>query len=607
MDSFEARLGPRAWQPADEEKVDAGAGSLVLVVLDVNKELTTSALDWALSCVVQRGDTVKVLGILHHILTPMGYKSRADENIWNGSSRKILDNECAMKKMMLQSIPHMVSKCEKLGVKLEIDVKAHIAPKKVVVEEAKNLKARYVVIDRNMKKDKKYYIDNLTCFVTRVRTINDYEHLRHGLPMNDTDIKSEHGFISVNGCISATETSVRDPSLASSLETQAQASVHADWAQVQAHTNIPLTAEHQSILNDKFSRREFLKLNHKSGNVSGRLPHQPELRMGTGKKQSPGTPPLCSVCHQKSPEFGKVKRFQFIDLQEATNNFSAENYLAEGAYGLVYKGRLKDGQLVAVKQHRLPSSRSDEEFCSEVEVLSCAQHRNLVTLIGYCVENHLRLLVYEYVCNGSLDQYLSSKNKEGLQWKHRYYIALGAGKALRYLHEECRVGCIVHRDMRPNNILLTHDFIPMVGDFGLARRQSSREKAEETQVIGTMGYLAPEYAETGQITDKADVYAFGVVLLELITGRKAINYNSIKFTDLQGFIYVYEWQWLKMRQAQPLLDNYAKELVDPRLKLSYDDYEMHCMMHAANQCIKKDPAMRPRMTQLCLLSASHHG
>jgi hypothetical protein len=116
MDSFEARLGPCAWQPADEEKVDAGAGSLVLVVLDVNKELTTSALDWALSCVVQRGDTVKVLGILHHIMNPMGYKSRADENIWNGSSRKILDNECAMKKMMLQSIPHMVSKCEKLGV-----------------------------------------------------------------------------------------------------------------------------------------------------------------------------------------------------------------------------------------------------------------------------------------------------------------------------------------------------------------------------------------------------------------------------------------------------------------------------------------------------------
>lgn len=185
---------------------------------------------------------------------------------------------------------------------------------------------------------------------------------------------------------------------------------------------------------------------------------------------------------------------------------------------------------------------------------------------------------------------MAAKNKEGLQWKHRYYIALGAGKALRYLHEECRVGCIVHRDMRPNNILLTHDFIPMVGDFGLARRQSSREKAEETQVIGTMGYLAPEYAETGQITDKADVYAFGVVLLELITGRKAINYNCNREQ-----VYLTDW-------AQPLLDNYAKELVDPRLKLSYDDYEMHCMMHAANQCIKKDPAMRPRMTQVTPLS-----
>jgi hypothetical protein len=208
------------------------------------------------------------------------------------------------------------------------------------------------------------------------------------------------------------------------------------------------------------------------------------------RKQAPIAPPLCSVCNQKSPEFGKpVRRFTYAELQEATDNFNPSNYLAQGGYGSVFKGILQEGQLIAVKQHKIASSQGDKEFCAEVEVLSCAQHRNLVTLIGYCVEDHLRLLVYEFVCNGSLDRHLSSKNKEVLLWKHRQKIALGAARGIRYLHEECRVGCIVHRDMRPNNILLTHDFTPMVGDFGLARRQFNGETAEETRVIGTFGYV----------------------------------------------------------------------------------------------------------------------
>lgn len=132
-------------------------------------------------------------------------------------------------------------------------------------------------------------------------------------------------------------------------------------------------------------------------------------RAVSSKKQGPETPPLCTVCQQKSPEFGKLRRFALSELQEATNQFSVDNYLAEGSYKCAYKGRLKDGQLVAIKQHNLASSQGDQEFCSEVEVLNCAQHRNLVTLIGYCVEDRLRLLVYEYVCNGSLDRHLSSK------------------------------------------------------------------------------------------------------------------------------------------------------------------------------------------------------
>lgn len=128
------------------------------------------------------------------------------------------------------------------------------------------------------------------------------------------------------------------------------------------------------------------------------------------RKPAPLAPPLCTICKHKTPEFGKaVRKFSYLELQVATENFSYHNYLAQGGYGFVYRGNLPEGQLVAVKQHKISSSQGDQEFCAEVEALSCAQHRNLVTLIGYCVENQKRLLVYEYVCNGSLDTHLSGE------------------------------------------------------------------------------------------------------------------------------------------------------------------------------------------------------
>nr|DAD44458.1 TPA_asm: hypothetical protein HUJ06_002688 [Nelumbo nucifera] len=301
-----------------------------------------------------------------------------------------------------------------------------------------------------------------------------------------------------------------------------------------------------------------------------------------------GPPPLCSICQHKAPVFGKPPRwFSYAELELATGGFSQANFLAEGGFGSVHRGVLPDGQAVAVKQHKLASSQGDLEFCSEVEVLSCAQHRNVVMLIGFCVEDRRRLLVYEYICNGSLDSHLYGRNRDPLEWSARQKIAVGAARGLRYLHEECRVGCIVHRDMRPNNILITHDFEPLVGDFGLARWQPDGDMGVETRVIGTFGYLAPEYAQSGQITEKADVYSFGVVLVELVTGRKAVDINRPK-----GQQCLTEW-------ARPLLEEYAiDELVDPRLENCYSEQEVYCMLHAASLCIRRDPHSRPRMSQV---------
>ncbi|CAK9219586.1 unnamed protein product [Sphagnum troendelagicum] len=305
------------------------------------------------------------------------------------------------------------------------------------------------------------------------------------------------------------------------------------------------------------------------------------------RQKLPGPPPLCSICQHKAPVFGKPpQRYTYAELELATAGFAQANFLAEGGYGSVHRGILPDGQAVAVKQHKLASTQGDKEFCSEVEVLSCAQHRNVVMLNGYCVEGKRRLLVYEFICNSSLDSHLYGKDRVPLEWHSRQKIAVGAARGLRYLHEDCRVGCIVHRDLRPNNILLTHDFEPLVGDFGLARWQPDGDCGVDTRVIGTFGYLAPEYTQSGQITDKADVYSFGVVLLELITGRKAVDLNRPR-----GEQCLTEW-------ARPLLEEKGSLLVDPRLENRYSDFELHCMLHAAACCIRRDPQQRPRMSQV---------
>ncbi|PKI55512.1 hypothetical protein CRG98_024124 [Punica granatum] len=302
----------------------------------------------------------------------------------------------------------------------------------------------------------------------------------------------------------------------------------------------------------------------------------------------PPTPPLCSICKHKAPHFGKAPRkFSHEEIETATNGFAFENFLAEGGCSSVYRGVLHDGQVIAVKQPKFLSAQTASEFCSEVEVLSCAQHKNLVMLVGYCIEIEW-LLVYEFVCNGSLDKHLYGKDiEEVMAWHNRMKVARGAARGLRYLHEDCRVGCIIHRDFRPNNILLTHDFEPMVGDFGLARWQADGQLAEETRVLGSFGYLAPEYTQSGLITEKADVYAYGVVLLELLSG-----YKATEFSRNTGKQFVPEW-------GLPLLrEGVIEELIDRRLVNEYVNKEVKSMIHVAELCLLPVPEQRPRMSQV---------
>ncbi|XP_028779089.1 inactive protein kinase SELMODRAFT_444075-like isoform X2 [Neltuma alba] len=307
-------------------------------------------------------------------------------------------------------------------------------------------------------------------------------------------------------------------------------------------------------------------------------------------------PPLCSHCQNKAPVFGKPpRRFHYREIEEATGMFSDINFLAEGGFGIVHKGVLRDGQAVAVKQLKFSGSQADLDFCREVRVLSCAQHRNVVLLIGFCVEGDLRILVYEYICNGSLELYLHGKNRGALDWSSRLKIAIGAARGLRYLHEDCRVGCIVHRDFRPRNILLTHDFEPVVADFGLARWQSEWNMNAGDRGIGTSGYLAPEYLDAGNLTYKVDVYAFGTVLLELITGRRI---SEMAHNNGPSFLSEF-FHSLLMLEPNHILENL--QVLNPCLEFEGSqefNLQLQAMARAASLCLRLDPDARPPMSKI---------
>ncbi|KAK9108742.1 hypothetical protein Sjap_016802 [Stephania japonica] len=315
-------------------------------------------------------------------------------------------------------------------------------------------------------------------------------------------------------------------------------------------------------------------------------------------RSSSAPPPLCSICQHKAPVFGKPPRwFNYRELKEATDGFSEEYLLAEGRFGSVHRGLLRDGQMVAVKQLKIAVARENNEFSKEVGVLGCAQHRNVVMLIGFCTEGRKRILVYEYVCNGSLDFHLYGENAALLDWHSRLKIAIGVARGLRYLHEDCRVGCIVHKDLHPNNILLTHDFEPLVGDFGINRWQPELYFETEQSMTRISRYLAPEYAFGGHITQKADVYAFGVILLELITSLKAVDITRSHGKQLLHECLFALVDLEEQSQVQALKHQFSCLCMDLVQSQNFQ-YQLEAMAQAAAICLRRDPDTRPPMSKV---------
>ncbi|XP_057723457.1 probable serine/threonine-protein kinase PBL18 [Arachis stenosperma] len=288
-----------------------------------------------------------------------------------------------------------------------------------------------------------------------------------------------------------------------------------------------------------------------------------------------------------------LRRFTFDEIERATKNFSQEFLLGSGAFGNVYKGNFELEGTLAIKRAHGESFLSIDEFRNEVRLLATVKHRNLIGLVGYCEEPErfgARILVYEYVPNGSLLEYMIGR-KNSLTWKQRVNIAIGAARGIAYLHEGIKPS-IIHRDLKPSNILLGEGFEAKVSDFGLVKSGPIEDQSHvSSQIKGTPGYLDPAYCSSFHLTKFTDVYSFGVILLQLVSARPAVDTNEV-----QSKQHIIDW-------ASPSLEKgNVEEIIDANLLCQSEPCNMRVMLkmgQLALRCVVQEPKSRPTMIQVC--------
>ncbi|KAL9231905.1 hypothetical protein vseg_007066 [Gypsophila vaccaria] len=285
-----------------------------------------------------------------------------------------------------------------------------------------------------------------------------------------------------------------------------------------------------------------------------------------------------------------VRSFTYHELYTATGKFDDANWIGEGGFGNVFKGRVETGEIVAIKQLNHEGLQGSQEFITEVLMLSHLHHPNLMSLKGYCTHGDEKLLVYEYMPKSSLEHHLFdlTPDKVPLDWNTRLKIAVGTARGLVYLHHTANPP-IIFRDLKPANILLDNEFNARLSDFGLAKLGPVGDKTHvSTRVMGTYGYCAPEYAMSGKLTIKSDIYSFGVLLMELITGRKAFDSHRIN-----GEHNLIEW-------SRPFFKDRRKfvQLADPAMKGRFPMRSLHHTISIAAMCIQEQPAFRPLITDV---------
>ncbi|KAK7259670.1 hypothetical protein RIF29_25283 [Crotalaria pallida] len=561
----------------------------VVVIQNASRDVSAKAIQKALRKLsLKAGDQLIIVAILDWFNSPstfsffrrkrLGYMMSVDSTLFVSTNKKIIEELLTKKKEDYSThnyLAKLIQYCKDNKIVFQIEVLPGPAPE-TAFTVARNIKATSVILDRQMHKDKRF-MDRIPCGIYRITSNNSIEKLKE--PASTSNTKS----LAERADKAEEELSLRSRS--SSSDQFMSTGVSSHWSTEASGSSLGGSQyDVQKDQDEKFliniEQQEtamkqslfYVSDNPETSQIDvNQEQHSSNTEVSHTKEEFENS--LCSVCNNRRPKVGWKRDFSYAELYNATQGFSAKNFLSEGGYGSVYKGYLK-GVRIAVKQHKSASFQGEKEFKSEVRVLSKARHENVVMLLGSCSEGNNRLLVYEYVCNGSLDQHLSEHSRSPLSWEDRIKVATGVAKGLLYLHKNS----IIHRDMRPNNILITHDHEPLLGDFGLAKTQN-QDSIHSTEVVGTLGYLAPEYAEYGKVSTKIDVYSFGVILLQLITGLRTTD-KRLGGRTLVGW-------------ARPLLRerNYP-DLIDERITNFTDFHQLFWMVRLAEKCLSRDPKKR---------------
>ncbi|KAJ9146634.1 hypothetical protein P3X46_028873 [Hevea brasiliensis] len=518
----------------------------VVVIQDASREVSSSALRWALQGLsLKPGDMLTLLSVLRqvetHSETPharskklLGCKSKVNSNFIFGPSEKIVDREPTRKKEKYEKNAELIqiSKLyETQKVEFKIEVATGPSPKVVALKAAKNLNATWVILDRHMKKYRQYFLEKISCGISRMKRNNKIKQLRGPKTMKTNKPAKEE--LQNN---QVTHNKIMPGSLDDLFSVEICPSV-TEESHVQKMTQSSRTEKAEWQAKEIFQN------------------------------------PMCALCKNRRPNFSWQRDFTYAELYDATDGFSSQNSLSEGGIGSAFRCQLKSNNMkIVVKQHRNSSPQGEMDFLSEVDLLMKARHKNVLMLLGSCIEGRMKLLVYEYACNGSVYHHISKHCPLPLTWVERMKVALGAARGLNYLHENN----IVYRNMRTCNIVLTHEFEPRLADFGFSW---------EHNVLENLGYLAPEYPGNRKLSTETDVYAFGVVLLELISGRMVKD----KIPGGKSFV-----GW-----ARPLLkERRLLEIVDPRISDSHDAEQLYWMGRVTQNCLSKVPKKRLTMDKV---------
>ncbi|PNY09625.1 putative serine-threonine protein plant-type, partial [Trifolium pratense] len=489
-------------------------------------------------------------------------------------------------------------------VAFKIQLYAGTSPKNFAIEGAKNLKATWVIIDRQMKKDEEFFLQKLSCGISRILGKTRIERLRGPIqlaveiPCNSDHPSADSLPESLGGDVPK-----------SPINVEGVSQIHCRLDNVEGCSTFSpninekkceTSTDHASMDETDINRNQIIdkiegdkqcqdqehneKVSHEDDSDTTLVTNNDQtkdLHMSQTQTRNGSVSSMCYVCKTRRPNIEWQKDFTYEEIESATDGFSLKNCLSESGNPFsTFKGKLEGEVKIVVKQHEITNIQVREKMKSEVQNILKARHNNVVMLLGSSTKDRFMLIVYEYACNGSLDMYLSSERCRPLAWSERLRVAMGLCRGLKYLHDND----IIHGNIKPSNILLTHEFKALLGDFDLGKKLEPK-KSFNNKSIGNSEYIAPEYLEKGKLSTKTDVYSFGVVILELITGRKATD-------KISGEKRLVGW-------AKPLLEGKKySELVDPIISRAYEEDQLHWLVQVVSKCLKKKPKERYSMNMV---------